>query len=86
MSSLARRRFTCAVFDQFTSDNNPHREHDYGSFEIVNRKFFWKIDDDERCESPRKMPPRPGQNDTRAHVDARVPVLKMSGYCGKRHA
>jgi Protein of unknown function (DUF3768) len=33
-----------ATFDQFTEDNDPHGEHDFGSFELVNRKFFWKID------------------------------------------
>ena len=33
-----------ATFDQFTEDNDPQGEHDFGSFELVNRKFFWKID------------------------------------------
>ena len=31
-------------FDRFTGDNDPHGEHDFGSFEMVGRKFFWKID------------------------------------------
>ena len=31
-------------FDQFTADNDPHGEHDFGSFDLVGRKFFWKID------------------------------------------
>ncbi len=31
-------------FDQFTPDNDPHGEHDFGSFELVGRKFFWKLD------------------------------------------
>jgi hypothetical protein len=31
-------------FDAFTADNDPHGEHDFGSFEIAGRKFFWKID------------------------------------------
>ena len=31
-------------FDDFTADNDPHGEHDFGSFEIVGNKFFWKID------------------------------------------
>src|SRR5882672_3017664 len=40
-----------ASFDDFTEDNDPSGEHDFGSFELVNRKFFWKIDYyDERCE------------------------------------
>jgi Protein of unknown function (DUF3768) len=33
-----------ARFDKFTDDNDPHSEHDFGSFELVGRKFFWKID------------------------------------------
>jgi hypothetical protein len=33
-----------AGFDGFTSDNDPHREHDFGSFEIENERLFWKID------------------------------------------
>ena len=40
-----------AAFDQFTGDNDPHDEHDFGAFELCGRKFFWKIDYyDERCE------------------------------------
>jgi hypothetical protein len=31
-------------FDRFTEDNDPHGEHDFGSFELVGRKFFWKVD------------------------------------------
>ena len=33
-----------ATFSDFTPDNDPHREHDFGSFELGGRKFFWKID------------------------------------------
>jgi hypothetical protein len=33
-----------ATFSQFTTDNDPHGEHDFGSFTLVGRKFFWKID------------------------------------------
>ena len=33
-----------AHFADFTADNDPHDEHDFGSFELVSRKFFWKID------------------------------------------
>ena len=33
-----------ATFDSFTEDNDPHGEHDFGSFEMVGRRFFWKID------------------------------------------
>ena len=27
-----------------TADNDPHGEHDFGSFELVGRTFFWKVD------------------------------------------
>ncbi len=33
-----------ATFSEFTEDNDPHEEHDFGSFELAGRKFFWKID------------------------------------------
>ena len=32
------------AFDSFTPDNDPHGEHDFGSFELHGHKFFWKID------------------------------------------
>ena len=32
------------TFDGFTSDNDPHQEHDFGSFEIDGQKFFFKHD------------------------------------------
>jgi hypothetical protein len=31
-------------FSTFNKDNDPHGEHDFGSFEIAGEKFFWKID------------------------------------------
>jgi hypothetical protein len=31
-------------FDVFTPDNDPHGEHDFGSFTLDGRKLFWKID------------------------------------------
>jgi len=31
-------------FSAFTEDNDPAREHDFGSFEIDGQMFFWKID------------------------------------------
>jgi hypothetical protein len=33
-----------ATFDTFTEDNDPYREHDFGSIEIQGEKYFWKID------------------------------------------
>ena len=31
-------------FAQFDASNDPHGEHDFGSFEVAGEKFFWKID------------------------------------------
>lgn len=31
-------------FDRFNRDNDPHGEHDFGSFEIANQRFFFKVD------------------------------------------
>jgi hypothetical protein len=33
-----------ATFTDFTPDNDPHREHDFGNFTLGGRKFFFKID------------------------------------------
>jgi uncharacterized protein DUF3768 len=35
---------TIAVFDDFCHANDPHEEHDFGSFEAEGRKIFFKID------------------------------------------
>jgi hypothetical protein len=32
------------TFSEFTSDNDPHGEHDFGNFQLAGRRFFWKID------------------------------------------
>ena len=33
-----------ATFDEFTEANDPYGEHDFGSFELCGRKFFWEIE------------------------------------------
>ncbi len=33
-----------ATFSDFTADNDPHSEHDFGSFALAGLKFFFKID------------------------------------------
>lgn len=33
-----------AKFDEFTSENDPYNEHDFGTFEYQENKIFWKID------------------------------------------
>lgn len=43
-----------ADFSEFTPESDPHGEHDFGSFNLVGRKFLWKIDyydNDMRCGS-----------------------------------
>src|SRR5665213_34522 len=42
--TVARALAMTREFNAFTADNDPHREHDFGSFEIADQKFFWKID------------------------------------------
>jgi len=32
------------TFDAFTDDNDPHGEHDFGSFEFAGVTCFWKLD------------------------------------------
>ena len=32
------------AFDDFTEGNDPYGEHDFGAFEYIEEKFFWKID------------------------------------------
>ena len=42
LAASALRRMQ--AFLNFTPDNDPHGEHDFGSFEEGGYKFFWKID------------------------------------------
>ena len=35
---------TVQAFETFSADNDPHAEHDFGSFDLAGQKFFWKID------------------------------------------
>ncbi|MEY9607057.1 hypothetical protein ABIF74_011810 [Bradyrhizobium japonicum] len=32
------------TFDTFTSANDPHGEHDFGTVEHAGERYFWKID------------------------------------------
>lgn len=32
------------AYDEFTPDNDPYAEHDFGSFHFQERQIFWKID------------------------------------------
>ena len=31
-------------FDTFDADNDPHGEHDFGAFDFLGERLFWKID------------------------------------------
>ena len=33
-----------ATFSDFNADNDPQAEHDFGSFDLAGRKFFFKVD------------------------------------------
>jgi hypothetical protein len=40
----ARVLINVQTFADFTVENDPCGEHDFGSFELAGEKFFWKID------------------------------------------
>jgi Protein of unknown function (DUF3768) len=47
-------------FADFTADNDPYGEHDFGSFEVAGETFFWKIDYyDSLCEFGSEDPADP---------------------------
>jgi len=41
---LSSIRQSVETFNDFNEDNDPHGEHDFGSFDYLNDKIFWKID------------------------------------------
>jgi len=40
-----------AEFDDFTPDNDPYGEHDFGAFTVGGHRLFWKIDYYDQSES-----------------------------------
>ena len=47
-------------FSDFTPHNDPHKERDFGAFELADHRFFWKIDYyDARCEFGSEDPSDP---------------------------
>jgi hypothetical protein len=40
----ARLFLAVQSFNEFTKDNDPHGEHDFGSVEIEDETYCWKID------------------------------------------
>ncbi len=50
------------AFDQFTGDNDPHGEHDFGAFDHDGQRIFWKIDYyDSACRYGSEDPADPAQ-------------------------
>ena len=41
---LAHLRCAVASFDDFTEDNDPYGERDFGAVELEGERYFWKID------------------------------------------
>jgi hypothetical protein len=44
LETKARVILAVRSFDEFTNDNDPHREHDFGSIELGGETYFFKID------------------------------------------
>jgi uncharacterized protein DUF3768 len=44
IATKARVILAVQSFNEFSADNDPHREHDFGSFEVEGETYFWKID------------------------------------------
>jgi hypothetical protein len=40
----AKALLTVKTFKDFTGDNDPYGEHDFGHFELAGDTFYWKID------------------------------------------
>ena len=44
LPDIAKVLSTVQDFNEFSEDNDPYGEHDFGSFEVFGEKLFWKID------------------------------------------
>src|ERR1039458_5008825 len=44
VDTKARVLLAVQSFSNFTKDNDPHGEHDFGSFQIEGETYFWKIE------------------------------------------
>lgn len=62
---VANALLRVASFDEFTADNDPHGEHDFGAFELCGRTFFWKIDTYDRNLKYGSEDPSDPENTTR---------------------
>jgi hypothetical protein len=65
-----------ATFSDFTPENDPHREHDFGSLEVAGKKVFWKIDYfDAAMEFGSEDPADPSKTTRVLTINARGGVL-----------
>ena len=44
LDTKARVLLAVQSFSNFTKDNDPHREHDFGSFNVEGETYFFKVD------------------------------------------
>jgi len=44
LDSKARLLLAVQSFSDFSDDNDPYGEHDFGAIELEGEKYFWKID------------------------------------------
>jgi hypothetical protein len=57
--TVARIVKTIAVYDDFCHANDPHEEHDFGSFEVDGNTIFFKIDYYDKSRTTRRIRPIP---------------------------
>jgi hypothetical protein len=44
IDTKARVLLAVQSFSNFTKDNDPHREHDFGNFKVEGETYFFKVD------------------------------------------
>lgn len=72
----SRIRERVETFNEFTPDNDPYGERDFGGFEEAGERIFWKIDYyDRTLEYGSEDPSDPSQTTPRAHHHAGLGVL-----------
>ena len=84
--AVARIVKTVEVFDDFCEANDPHQEHDFGSFEAEGHTIFFKIDAYDLSDDPTLAGPRrPDGDRARDHDHARQRVLRDRSCPNGRH-
>jgi len=62
IDTKARLLLRVQKFSTFNIKNDPHGEHDFGSFALAGQKYFWKIDYyDLQCEFGSEDPADPAK-------------------------